>query len=187
MQNLLNSIASRSGINTELEQEIKYLFEAKEYRKGDKILLEDNRANFLYYIERGLLQNYYYQDDKKVTSWFYAEDQFITAWYSFYSQKSSFEEIECLEDCVLYRISYTNYQKLINQFPAFNNFARLLAEEMMAFLDYFMKGWSFLPAKEKYRMLKDYFPDIEQRVKLGSIASFLGITQETLSRIRSVR
>ena len=100
-------------------------------------------------------------------------------------KKPSFEEIECLEDCILYQISYNNYQRLIADFPAFGNFARLLAEEMLAFLDEFSKGWSFLTAKEKYKLLLSYLPDIELRVKLGHIASFLGITQETLSRLRA--
>jgi hypothetical protein len=56
---------------------------------------------------------------------------------------------------------------------------------MLIFLDEFNKGWSFLSAKEKYQTLLFYFPDIELRVKLGYIASFLGISQETLSRLRA--
>jgi len=56
---------------------------------------------------------------------------------------------------------------------------------MLIFLDEFSKGWSFLSAKEKYQSLLSYFPDIELRVKLSYIASFLGISQETLSRLRT--
>ena len=185
MQQLLQNISTKAHLSPELRARIQSDFELIETKKGDKILHEGNRANYLYFIDQGILHNYYYQDGKQITSWFYAEDQFITAWYSFYSQKPSFEEIECLEDCILYRISYTNFQKLIADFPAFNNFARLLSEQMLAFLDEFSKGWSFLSAKEKYLLLKQHFPEVELRVKLGSIASFLGITQETFSRIRS--
>lgn len=187
MQNLLQNISTRAYLSTELQAQIKLNFELVENKKGDKILLGDNRVNYLYYIEKGILHNYYYQDGRQITSWFYAENQFITAWYSFYTQKPSFEEIECLENCTLYRISYSNYQKLIADFSVFGNFARLLAEEMLAFLDEFSKGWSFLSAKEKYQLLKKHFPQIELRVKLGLIASFLGISQETFSRIRSER
>ncbi len=187
MQKLIQNISTRAYLSPELLVQIKSSFEFVEAKKGDKIQLEGNRTNYLYFIEKGILHNYYYQDGRKITSWFYAEDQFITAWYSFYSQKPSFEEIECLEDCTLYRIGYSNYQQLIADFPSFNNFARLLAEEMLAFLDNFSKGWSFLSAKEKYQLLKQYFPQVELRVKLGFIASFLGISQETFSRIRSAR
>ncbi|WP_106793350.1 Crp/Fnr family transcriptional regulator [Aquimarina sp. Aq78] len=186
MQNLLQEISNRCFLDPELQQRILNDFELNKVIKGDKILIHGNKANNLYFIEKGILHSYYHHHDgKQISSWFYIENQFITSWYSFYAQKQSFEEIECLEDCVLYQISFGNYQKLIADFPAFGNFARLLAEEMLTFLDEFSKGWAFLTAKEKYQLLLSYFPDIELRVKLGYIASFLGISQETLSRLRA--
>lgn len=184
MKNLLQYIGSRCFIDSELRERLLVDFERIETKAGDILLRQDSRATKLYFIQQGLIHNYYYHDGKQVSSWFYAENQFVTSWYSFYSQKPTFEEIECLEDCVLYVISYEKYQKLIIDFPSFGNFARLLAEEMLLFLDYFSKSWSFLSAKEKYDLLQRYFPNIEQRVKLGQIAAFLGISQETLSRIR---
>ncbi|MGI9550919.1 MAG: Crp/Fnr family transcriptional regulator [Aurantibacter sp.] len=185
MQNLLQEISNGCFLSPELQRRITEDFRLSEAKKGEKILIHGNRANYLFFIDEGILHNYYYHNGKQISSWFYPENQFITAWSSFYAQKQSFEEIECLEDCVLYKISYKNYQKLIADFPSFGNFARLLAEEMLAFLDEFSKGWSFLSAKEKYQLLLSYFPDIELRVKLGYIASFLGISQETLSRLRA--
>ena len=185
MKNLLASISEKVTVDLELQQQLELCFERIEAKQGEQILVAGNRANYLYFVEQGMLHNYYYQDRRKVTSWFYNEYQFVTAWHSFYTQKPSYEGIECLEDCVLYRISRSDYKKLINDSPAFNNFARLLAEEAFAFLDEFSKGWSFLSAKDKYHLLKEYLPDLELRVKLGAIASFLGITQETLSRIRA--
>jgi len=184
MQSLLQQISSRCFLSPELQQRIARDFQVREADKGEKILTQAKRANYLYFVKKGILHNYYYHDGKQVSSWFYKEDQFITSWHSFYAQKQSFEEIECLESCILYQISYKDYQKLIADFPSFGNFARLLAEEMLIFIDEFSKGWSFLSAKEKYDVLLTYFPDIEVRVKLGHIASFLGVSQETLSRIR---
>ncbi|OUS01077.1 hypothetical protein A9Q86_10060 [Flavobacteriales bacterium 33_180_T64] len=185
MQNLFQEISNRCFLSSELQHQIINNFELIEIVRGKKILKQGNRANNLYFIKKGVLHNYYYHDGKQISSWFYSENQFITSWHSFYAQKQSFEEIECLEDCILYQISYKNYQKLIADFPSFGNFARLLAEEMLIFLDEFSKGWSFLTAKEKYQLLLTYFPDIELRIKLGYIASFLGISQETLSRLRA--
>ncbi len=184
MQSLLQEISNRCFISPEIQQCITNDFEEIEVQKGEKILIQGNRANYLYFTKKGVLHTYYYHDGKQISSWFYSENHFITSWHSFYAQKESFEEIECLENCTLYRISYKNYQRLIADFPAFGNFARLLAEEMLTFLDEFSKGWSFLTAKEKYEILYTYFPNIELRVKLGYIASFLGISPETLSRIR---
>lgn len=185
MQNLLQKISEKCFLNPELQKRIVTDFKVKEVVRGDKLLLQGNKANHLFYIEKGILHTSYVHDDKQISSWFYPEDYFITSWFSFYGQKQSFEEIECLEAATLYQISYSDYQKLIADFPAFGNFARLLAEEMLVFLDEFSKGWSFLTAFEKYQALLTYIPNIEQRVKLGYIASFLGISQETLSRLRS--
>ncbi len=185
VQKLLQFIGTRCYISSELRARIEQDFHRIETKAGDVLLKQDRHANKLYFIDQGLMHNYYYHDGKQVSSWFYNENQFDTAWYSFYAQKPGFEEIACLEDCVLFEITFEKYQKLIADFPAFGNFARLLAEEILAFLDYFSKSWSFLSAKEKYDLLQTHFPLIEQRVKLGQIATFLGISQETLSRIRN--
>ena len=156
MQNLLQNISTKAHLSPELKTQLETGFEKIEVKKGTKILSSNKQARHLYFIEKGILHNYYYHDGRQVTSWFYSEDFFVTAWHSFYTQQSSFEEIECLEDCILYRISYTDYQALIAEFPAFGNFARLLAEEMLAFLDEFSKGWSYLSAKDKYDLLLKY-------------------------------
>ncbi|WP_422104946.1 Crp/Fnr family transcriptional regulator [Winogradskyella sp.] len=187
MQDLLHYISQHAYITPELKKAILNAFQRIETKKGDSILQEGQRAKDLYFVEKGMLHNYYLHDGRQVSSWFYAEGQFITAWSSFYLQKPSFETIECLEDSILYRISFTDFQKLIADFPAFGNFARLMAEDILAVLDEFTKSWSFLSAKEKYELLLRKFPQIELRVKLGYIASFLGISQETLSRIRAQR
>ncbi len=185
MQDLLQHISTKCFLSPDLQERIKTDFEVKKIPRDTKLLSQGHKANYLYFIKEGILHNYYYHNGKKISSWFYKENQFITSWHSFYAQKASFEEIECLEDCIIYQISYTNFQKLIADFPSFGNFARLLAEEMLVFLDDFSKGWSFLSAKEKHQALLSYIPGIELRVKLGFIASFLGISQETLSRLRA--
>lgn len=186
MQALLRYISERAFLSQELRNCIENDFEWIAVKKGEIILQENTRANYLYFIKKGLLSNYYYLDNgRKINSWFYSEHHFVTAWSSFYQQKPSFEIIKAMEDCELYRLSYSNFQKLIADFPAFGNFARLLAEEMLSFIDEFSMGWSFLSAKEKYQRVLTYFPNIELRIKLGLLSSFLGISQETLSRIRA--
>ncbi|MEM6770877.1 MAG: Crp/Fnr family transcriptional regulator [Bacteroidota bacterium] len=186
MQHLVRYVSERAFVSHELKTRIERDFELVNVPKGHVLLAEGRRADYLYFIEDGLLTNYYFlANGKQVNSWFYAEHQFVTAWSSFFQQKASFEAIEALEDSRIYRISYAKYQKMIADFPAFGNFSRLLAEEMLSFLDEYSKGWSFLSAREKYQRVTTYFPDIELRVKLGLLSSFLGISQETLSRLRA--
>lgn len=185
MQNLIQYISEYNIISNELKEDIYINFELINIEKGSLLLKEGTKPHYLYFIEKGALHNYYIYNGKQISSWFYFENQFITAWSGFYMQKASFETIECLEDCILYRISYEKYQKLITKHSDFGNFARQLAEKMLVAIDEFSISWSFLSAKEKYNSLKINFPQIETRIKLGLIASFLGITQETLSRIRA--
>ncbi len=151
------------------------------------MLKEFKHVRKLYYIEKGIFRTYYIHNEKEITSWFYTENQFLTSWSGFYNQETSHEYIEALEEATIYSIEYSAYQKLINSYPSFERFTRLLAEEQLAFIDSFFKGYLFMTASEKYKLLLSIIPDIELRVKLGYIASFLGISQETLSRIRSIK
>jgi len=181
----LSYIKSQISVSPELEEALSTYFKKEEIRKGEILLREDSYCRRLYFLEKGTVRTYYYHDQKDVTSWLYHERLFFTAWYSFYLQQPSFEYIETLEDCTVFSIDYHNYQTLLNQFHDFERFGRLIAEEQTAYIDYFSKGFMFLSAKDKYDALLSIFPDVELRVKLGHIATLLGISQETLSRIRS--
>ena len=185
MTTLLDAIRSKIQLSPELEMAIKNAFIRKEIPKRTQLLREHQYCQQLYFLEKGTVRTFYYHEGKDISSWFYRTEMFFTSWYSFYDQKQSFEYIETLEDCVVYTIDYIQYQKLLEEYPIMERFGRLLAEEQMAFLDYFFKGFLFLTAKEKYELLLSFFPDIELHVKLGHIASLVGISQETLSRTRS--
>lgn len=182
---LLDSIRTKIPLNSALEEAISTAFVQRTIPKRTALLREHQYCQHLYFLEQGTVRTFYYHEGKDISSWFYRSGMFLTSWYSFYGQTQSYEYIETLEDSVVYSIDYTQYQKLLEAFPLMERFGRLLAEEQMAFLDHFSKGYMFLTAKEKYQLLLSIFPDVELHVKLGHIASFLGISQETLSRIRA--
>ncbi len=184
MKTLLQSIRSKTTFSADLQKAIEAHFHKEIIPKNHQLLREHNYCRRLYFLEEGTVRTFYTEKGKEISSWFYKEGLFFTSWYSFYSQKPSFEYIETLEESTIYSIDYFNYQQLLEQFPAFERFGRLLAEEQMAFIDYFSKGYNFMSAREKYDLLLSWFPDVTMRVNLGHIASFLGISQETLSRIR---
>lgn len=184
MENLIKNIRTKCNVTKELEQAIREAFVLEKIPKNDYLLKEQQYCRKLYYLEEGTIRSFYYDKGKDVTSWFYHEDQFFTSWYAFYSQQPGFEYIEALDDCTVYSIDYFKFQKLFETHPRFERFGRILAEEQSAFVDLFSKGYMFMTAKEKYDLLHEMFPDVSLRVNLGHIASFLGITQETLSRIR---
>lgn len=185
MKSLIAHIQNRVRVSPELAESIGLLFKKEQVAKGGLLLKDGSHVRKLYFVSEGMFRTYYLYDGKEITSWFYSKDQFLTSWYGFYKQQVSYEYIEALEDCTVYAIEYSDYIKLIDDFQQFERFSRLLAEEQLAFIDVFSKGYMLMSARDRYKSLLTIIPDIELRVKLGYIASFLGISQETLSRVRS--
>lgn len=184
MDLLLKRIKGAIAVSAELEAVIETSFQSQTHEAGVHLIREGQHCRQLFFVESGIVRTYYHHGIKEVTSWFYHENQFFTTWYSFLEQAPSFEAAEVLEKAVVYSITYNQVQDLYRQFPKMEHFGRKLMEGQLSFIDYYSKGYMFLSARERYLLLLDYFPDIELRVKLGHIASFLGISQETLSRIR---
>ena len=184
MEKLLEHIRGKAPVSEELKAGIEESFQKRNYSKNESLVKEQKYVRKLFFVEEGTLRTYYHHEDRDVTTWIYKENQFLTSWYGFYNQSISYESIEALEDCTVYWIAYEQYINLIDQYSEFERFARLLAEEQLAFIDHYSQGYMFKTAKEKYDLLIAYFPDVTLRVKLGHIASLLGISQETLSRIR---
>lgn len=184
MENFLNFI--RNYINPNLDAE-KSISEVSKYLQLEKntILLEEGKTcKHLYFLVSGSVRTYYYLKGKDITHWVYPSNSLFTSWGSYILQNPSSEYIETTDDCELISISYDDWQNLYKKHPELERFGRLIMEEQMALIDEFYKGYYFLTAKEKYELLINAFPQITQIANLGHIASMLGISQETLSRIR---
>ena len=185
MKSLLEEIQKEVRLSPACISDIEQSFTPKTISKGTRLLEEGQRCSTLYFLASGTARSYYYHEDKEVTSWLYKEHLFFTSWHSFIDQVPSFEYLEILEDAEVHLISFEKLEHLFEKHTEFGSFGRKLFAQQVSFLDYYSKAHLFISAKERYQNLLFYFPDIELRVKLGHIASLLGITQETLSRIRS--
>ena len=136
--------------------------------------------------KKGLARIYYNtRSGKEITAWFFAENSFLTAHDSFYQQKPAPSCCELLEDSVVYSLKYTDMQAMLNENHDMAKFAFHAVFELAKKLTEFINGIKFQSAEERYNALMFNYPNIFQRARLGHIASFLGITQETLSRIRA--
>lgn len=184
MSTLLNYIGNYTRVSTELAKDLQEVVETDGYSKGHLLLNEGRVCYRLYFLVKGTARTFYYQDGKDLTSWIYPEQIPFTSWSSFLSREPSFEYIEILEDAIVESISSDQLGSLYEKYPKFERFGRRLVEEQLRFLDQFYKGYMFMTAREKYDLLNAFFPDVTLRVNLGHIASFLGVSQETLSRIR---
>jgi len=155
-----------------------------EFSKKHILLKKGKVCHYLYFIEKGLARNYFEEDDKELTNDLVLEGELLVSFASFISRQPSMETIELLEDSVLYAIHYDDLQQLYQQFPIMERMGRLIAEHYynsLAAKNYRLK---FNNTTERYEHLFKTKIEIVRRVPIGIIASYLGMSIETLSRIR---
>lgn len=153
--------------------------------KGGFLVEESKTCNRLFFLERGSVRGYYNLDGKEITHWFGFESDFITSFYSFITEKPSLESVQTLETSVLWAITKKDLISLYDDYPEIERFVRMTYEKLYIRLEERYVNAQFKTAKQRYNDLLDTNPQIIQRVPLGYIASFLGISQETLSRTRA--
>jgi len=136
-------------------------------------------------LHTGLVRAFYIKNDKEINTWFAKENELIGSITNIYAQTHSYESIQFLEDSSVYIIAAKDMENLYKQYPEFNLIGRKIAENLCILLEQRTNTLHSLNAPERYRILCEQELYIIERVSLGHIASFLGISQETLSRIRS--
>lgn len=183
--NLLHIVNAIHPISEELKHEIICQSEIIEVKKKTKLLSAGQTSNTIYFINKGAVRVYYL--DKKgveTTTWLLLENELVISVYSFFKGVSGFEHIETLEDCTLIALHREKLDILYSRFMEFNLIGRKLTESYYIRNEEQANSLRMLSATERYKELEKSNPMILKRVALGYIASFLGITQETLSRIR---
>lgn len=139
----------------------------------------------IYLIVHGIARVFYYRDGKDITSHFILERDIIAAMDSLYSRQPSYYSIELLEDCELISVSYRKLEQLYTKFHDLESIGRRLAIECYLEENERNRSFQMYTAKERYLQLLEKHYDLPLRVKLGHIASYVGVTQVQLSRIRA--
>jgi len=160
-------------------------FEREIVSKNNILVKEGQVCTKLYFVKKGVGRSYYLKEDgKEVTQWFFMEGKFMSSIESFFQQTPSLYYLEILEESVLYSITRENLDLLFARYHNMEKLGRLLSTEMLTRVVNKLNAVQFQTARERYDYMLTEFPSISSRVSLGSIASYLGMTQETLSRIR---
>lgn len=141
-------------------------------------------CHHLFLVEKGVARSFYYKEDKDITAHFALENEVITAIDSFIQRTSSRYTIELLEDSDILSISHADLHQLLQEKPQYEKYTRIFLEQIYIELAERIEDLLFHNAKQRYDKLIKKSPKILQRIDLQYIASYLGITQETLSRIR---
>jgi len=174
-------------LDDDIEKRITEIAKVKLYSANTTIIEEGQFSRHFRYLYSGCVRYYSNHDGKDVTTWFEDRNQLLCSNDGFSFTKQIDESIETLEDCSIIEISSDDFQKLLNDFPIMERFLRKWIEETFAMQLEFYKFFMFLSAKDRYDRLLAYVPNIELRVKAIYVASLLGISPETLSRLRAER
>jgi len=184
-ENLFSLFNNLYPIKEEIKTAIIANSELIKVGKKVKLLSVGERSNTIYFIVSGAARIFYLnKEGKETNTWFLFENELLISVYSFYTGKPSFEYIETLEDCRLIAVKRDKLDELYMQYMEFNFSGRKLTEFYHMRNEIQANELRMLSAKERYQNLLDRNPQLFQRVSLGHIASYLGISQETLSRIR---
>ena len=187
-ERVINLFESVQPLDESLKNDIKNWSEVIYVKKKEKLVKQGDTSKYIYFIYKGSIRSYYVNNEgQENISWLLFENELAIAVYSFFSQKPSFETLETLEDSILLRLSFDKLNQLYLTYPTFNYIGRLLTETYYIRSEEKANALRMMTAKERYNNLLTQYPKIIQRVSLGYIASYLGITQHTLSRIRSQR
>ncbi len=184
---LFNTLDRFVLLSSKQKEEISDLVKLREFPKDTVILELGQVANYLSLLIEGSVRAIYCRDGKEITSWFGFEGDFISSFYSFVSRKSSPESIVTISDCKMFSISHEDLQFLYEKDSIWNKLGRIVTEQY--YIEYRERILSLqsMSAAERYDDLLNKHPDILDKVKLGHLSSYLGITQETLSRLRTSR
>lgn len=144
-------------------------------------------CNKISFLRKGLIRMFYYKKDKEVTEGFVRPGRAFTSFESYFQQKNSIYFLEAEEDCVYYRMTYDDIEELCHKYREFDLFYQESMIKVILTLKLYIDILQSETADEKYDVFCREFSDVVLNVPSIHIASCLGITPETLSRVRSRR
>jgi CRP-like cAMP-binding protein len=183
---MVQEVIQQVGLRDELFQKLFDSTTEVFYKKGTHLVEQGQKCPYLFIVATGLLRMYYFDEKgNDVSHWFSPELHVMTDPKSFFENTQSRYTIEALEDTTVRRLDLHTVNTLSAEYHEIEHFARILTLRMFMELNGKLMDLQFKTAKERYLSLLSKHPGIINRVNLGHIASFIGITIQSLSRIRA--
>lgn len=183
--NLVEHIRGYITVSNELESHL-HAISRRELVEKDSFLHRPGRiCTSTYFIVQGLVRIYYKKGTKEITDNFSAEGEWITSVYSFMKNVPDNCYIQTLENTHILSISLRLLEQCFSDFPEMERFGRMLISEYFVQQSERILSMQFHSARERYAYYKKNAGDKIHRLPVGMLASYLGMTRETLSRLRA--
>lgn len=184
-EKLLANIKSKIEISDEELSALQQFFTSKRLRKKQYLLQEGDVCKYIAFVTKGILRSYSIDDKgNEHILQFAFENWWISDMHSYFTNEPSIYTIDAIEDTEMLLITNSAKEQLLQQIPKMERYFRILFQNNIIAIQNRLVCSLSQSAEEKYRKMNDDYPAIIQRVPQHMIASFLGITPETLSRIR---
>ena len=187
MRNIIDKMNSLYPISDETIQILKENTVLCHFPKRHQLIEANKFCKSAYFIEEGMTRSFWLVNGEEITTSFACEGAIVFSMDELYYNKMSEEFVETLEDVVAYKISLTDLLRLFETNIELANWGRVIHQNEYRRLHRSHKDRLTLSAKDRYEAFKLQFPQMCQRIQLGYIASYLGITLSTLSRLRAYK
>ena len=186
MQNLINKIKNSIFLSSQAEEYIYSISKEKMVSKGEILIREGQTVNKTFFVTKGSLRSFCIdKEGKEHTLQFAIKDWWISDFMAIYINEPASLTIECISDSAVIEFNAQKLNEIYLQFPEFEPFQRKNLERHVVSLHKRILNQLQLTALERYNLFLKQYPNIEQHVSNYHIASYLGITQQSLSRIRA--
>ncbi len=185
MKELIKKIRSSQALSPEAEEYLFSISKKKTFPKGAVLIQQGQNVNKIYFVLEGCLRSYCIdKSGKEHTLQFGIMNWWISDYIAIHNHKSATLTVECLKESTVIEFDAKKLNSIFVPFPEYEPFHRNLLERHVASLHQRILNQLQLTAAERYDLFLEQYPDIEQFTRNYHIASYLGITQESLSRIR---
>ena len=182
---LIAFLSENSQLSNQQLQEVSSVFKEKSWQRNELLLKEGKVSNEWIFLQSGLVRTFAIDvDGNEVTTGFVPENQVVIEVASFFHRSPTFENIQALTDCKGWVVSFDAFQILFHSIPAFREFGRSRLVNGFVSLKQRMLSMITDSAEKRYALLVKTRPEILKVVPLKYIASYLGVTDTSLSRIR---
>ncbi len=185
MKDLINNIKSSIELSTEAEAYLFSISKERTFSKGEVLIRQGQNVNSNYFVTAGCLRSYCVdKSGKEHTLQFGVKNWWISDYIAIHNEESATLTVECLKESTVIEFNAKKLNRIYELYPEYEPFQRNLLERHVVSLHKRILNQLQLTASERYELFLVQYPDIELFTRNYHIASYLGITQESLSRIR---